>query len=76
MEKIRQEWTSLGLRMPKLVYWNVAARNNIILEDAHTEGVSFVSGASPVLYEAILTGKTGIQLMLDKLQSARYEQVK
>ena len=76
MEKIRQEWTSLGLRMPKLVYWNVAARNNIILEDAHTEGGSFVSGASPVLYEAILTGKTGIQLMLDKLQSARYEQVK
>lgn len=76
MERIREEWTRAGLKMPKLVYWNVNARNNIILEDANTQGVTFVSGCSPIIYEAILNGKTGIDLMLEKLNSVRYEQVK
>ena len=76
MEKIRKDWEAAGLTMPKLVYWNVDARHNIILEDAKTEGISYVSGCSPVIFEAILTGKTGIDLMLEKLNSDRYSQVK
>lgn len=76
MEKIRQDWERVGLKMPNLVYWNVDARQNIILEDAKTEGISYVSGCSPVIFEAILTGKTGIDLMLDKLNSDRYAQIK
>lgn len=74
MERIRQEWAAVGLKLPKLVYWNVCARNNIILDCG--DDVSFVSGASPVLFEQICKGVTGIELMLDKLNSTRYDKIK
>ena len=34
--------------------------------------VTFVSGYSPVIYEMVMTGKTGLDLVLDKLNSERY----
>jgi hypothetical protein len=74
MEKIRAEWAASGLKLPKLVYWNVNARNNTILDSG--SDVTFVSGCSPVIFEQVLTGKTGYSLMLDKLMSARYEAVR
>ena len=70
MEAIREEWAKDGLQLPKLVYWNVCARNNIILDGG--DDVSFVSGASPVLFEQICKGVTGWELCLDKLLSERY----
>lgn len=60
----RYEW-------PELYYWNVSARNNTFLEDPRS-GITFVSGCNPVLYEQILKGITGEQLMLEKLNSDRY----
>lgn len=74
MEKIRAEWAAEGLKLPKLVYWNVNARNNTILDSG--SDVTFVSGCSPTIFEQVLTGKTGYSLMLDKLMSARYEAVR
>ena len=73
MGQERQRWERCGLEMPKLVYWNVNARNNRILDQG--PNVSFVSGASPVIFETILTGKTGIDLMLEKLLSDRYKDI-
>ena len=73
MEKIRAQWAADGLKLPKLVYWNVNARNNTILDSG--SDVTFVSGCSPVIFQQVLTGKTGYSLMLDKLLSARYEVV-
>ena len=71
MEKIRQKWVSYGLELPKLVYWNVNARNNTILDKG--PNVSFVSGCSPIIFEQVLTGKTGIELMMHVLMSERYK---
>lgn len=73
MEKVREKWAAAGLEMPKLVYWNVEARNNIILDSG--PNVSFVSGASPVLFEQVLRGVTGKELMLEKLNSDRYDPI-
>ena len=73
MESIRAEWKSLGLPMPQLVYWNVSARNNLILDN---DEATYVSGCSPVIFESILTGKSGWDLCYDKLMSERYAQVK
>ena len=70
MELIRQKWAVAGIECPKLVYWNVDARDNTILDAG--PNVSFVSGCSPVLYEQIIRGVTGYDLMLDKLMSERY----
>lgn len=74
MEKIRVKWASFGLKLPKLVYWNVDARNNTILDAG--PNVSYVSGCSPVIFEQVMSGKTGYDLMLDKLLAERYEAVK
>ena len=76
MQKIRNEWENAGVKMPKLVYWNCDARQNTILDDPNDKSVTFVSGCSPIIFQSILEGKTGIQLMLEKLNSKRYEQVK
>ena len=70
MELIRQKWAAAGIECPNLIYWNVDARDNTILDAG--PNVSFVSGCSPVLYEQIIRGVTGMSLMLDKLMSERY----
>ena len=70
MERIRKEWAAVGLKLPRLVYWNVAARNNTILDG--DPFVSYVSGCSPVIFEQVLKGVSGYDLMLDKLNSERY----
>ena len=74
METIRNEWTRYGYQMPNLIYWNVDARQDTFLDLG--PGVTYVSGFSPVIFEQVLTGKTGIDLMLDKLLSQRYEVIK
>lgn len=73
MESIREEWKAAGLPMPELVYWNVDARQNIILD---SDEATYVSGCSPVIFESILTGKSGWDLCYEKLMSERYAQVK
>ena len=73
MEKIREQWALSGLRLPKLVYWNVNARNNRILDLGWN--VSYVSGCSPIIFKSVMTGKTGEQLMLEVLQAERYNKV-
>ena len=73
MENIRNEWKALGLEMPQLIYWNVNARQNLILD---SDEATYVSGCSPVIFESILTGKSGWDLCYDKLMSERYAQVK
>ena len=73
MEIVRRKWAEAGLKMPRLVYWNVAARNDTILDLG--PDVSLVSGASAITFEMVMTGKTGKDLMYDKLLSERYENI-
>jgi len=78
MEQMRQKWNYKchgKYAFPKIVCWNVSARNDTFLDDPRS-GMSFVSGCSPVLFEQILKGKDGIQLMFDKLNSERYKNIK
>lgn len=42
-QKWRKKFNSIGLEMPKLIYWNVACRNNNILSQCN-ENISYVSG--------------------------------
>ena len=75
MEGIRDKWNNHGYKMPNLIFWNVDARQNNIpmkIED----GITFVSGFSPVLFEQIMTGKTAKDLVLDKLNSERYSVIR
>lgn len=74
MQKVREEWAAAGLKMPKLIYWNVDARQNTILDS--DENVTFVSGCSPSILEAILSGKTGWDLCLAKINGKRYSKIR
>ena len=74
MEKIRKKWMANGFELPKLVYWNVDARHNTILDSG--PNVSFVSGMSPVIFKQVLTGKTGWDLMIETICSDRYSVIK
>lgn len=77
MDKIRRRWYNmLGDRysFPQIVYWNVDARQNTFLEDQKS-GVSFISGASPVLFEQLIKGKTAKEIMWDKLNEPQYNEI-
>ena len=74
MEKMRRKWKTFGLELPKLVYWNVDARNNTILDAG--PNVSFVSGMSPTIFKQVLTGKTGWDLCLEAICSEKYSKIK
>lgn len=72
MENIERKWNQAGYKMPNLVYWCVQARQNNIPMTVKN-GVSYISGFSPVLFEQVMKGKTAFDLMMDKLDSPRYE---
>ena len=72
MESIRKKWAAHGYDLPKLIYWNVDARKNNIPEDIGCGLVSYVSGFSPSIFQTIMSGKTGVELMMEKLDSERY----
>lgn len=74
MERLHEEWATAGLKMPKLVYWNVNAQGTVNILDLSPD-VSYVSGCSPVIFESVLTGKTGWDLCLEKICSERYNVV-
>ena len=73
MEKIRQEWAAAGLKLPNLIYWNVNARNNTILDSG--DSVSFVSGCSPIIFQQVIQGIKGIELMMQILLNDRYKNI-
>ena len=75
MEMIRKEWEADGLECPKLVYWNVQARNDANFLDNGPD-VTYVSGMSPTVFKSVLTGKTGWDLCLEILKSDRYKAIK
>ena len=73
LELIAKQWAAVGYKLPKVIFWNLNARQNRI--PAIGEGFSYVSGFSPSMVDAIFSGKDGYDLMLEKLLSKRYTAV-
>ena len=71
MEGIARKWENAGYKMPHLIFWNVDARQNNIPMLGNGP-ISYVSGFSPSIFQTIMTGKTGYELMMEKLDSPRY----
>lgn len=70
-DSIKDRWKAVGYEMPHLVFWNCNARHDLIpMKD--DGNVTFVSGASPVIFEMIMSGKKSIEIMYEKLNSSRY----
>ena len=74
MENMMNKFKTYGYEIPHIIFWNVDARSsNIPMKEK--EGITFVSGYSPVVYDMIMKGKTGIELMKEKLLSNRYKTI-
>ena len=73
LENIKKEWAAYGYKLPQVVFWNVNARTQNI--PAIGEGFSYVSGFSPSMIKQILSGKDGVDLMLEVLNSDRYNKI-
>ena len=74
MEATKREWAQYGYKLPDVVFWNLNSRERDNIP-AIGPGFSYVSGFSPVIMETILSGKTGWDLVLEKLTSQRYEPI-
>lgn len=75
MEGIAKKWSAAGYEMPHLIFWNVNARTNNIPMLGNGR-ISFVSGMSPTIFEAILTGKSGMELFLEAVGlNPRYAEI-
>ena len=72
MEGIARKWADAGYEMPKLIFWNVDARQNNIPMKVEND-ISFVSGFSPSIFQQIMSGKTAMDLMYEVLNQKRYE---
>ena len=73
-EAIAEKWARYGYELPPVLFWNLDARTQNI--PALGGRYSYISGFSPSMIETILSGKSGYDLMLEKLLSARYEMIK
>ena len=73
IEAQARKWRQYGYKIPRVVFWNLDARHNNI--PAIGDGFSYVSGFSMNMVECILSGKDGVDLMLEKLNSQRYEAI-
>ncbi len=72
MERMRKKWQQYGVKMPRLIYWNVNASRNTFLE---VDDVTLVSGSSPILLQQVLGDKTGIDIMYEIINSGDFDAV-
>ena len=73
IEQKVDEWKAYGYTAPRVIFWNLDARHQNI--PAIGPGFSYCSGFSMSALEGVLSGKDGIEMMLDILQSPRYSPV-
>lgn len=73
IEQQGEHWKMYGYTLPRIIFWNLDARSQNI--PAIGPGFSYVSGFSPVMISTILGGKDGLDLMLEKLNSDRYNMI-
>lgn len=57
MQMIARKFEAAGYEMPKIVFWNLNAHDNVPVK-YDTRGVALVSGFSPAIMKAVLSGDT------------------
>ena len=71
-EAISKKYEEAGYKIPGIVYWNVNASGSNMPVQQDENGVSLVSGFSPIIFKMAVENKTPEQVMLDTINSERY----
>lgn len=74
IEAQRAKWHQYGYEIPRVIFWNLDARQNQI--PALDGPFSYISGFSMSSIEAVLSGKDGYSLMMEVLNSPVYQDIK
>ena len=74
IETIKLEWEAEGLIFPEIIYWE--ANNNIQSIEIKNDYISYIKGVSPIIFNGLLEGLNSEEIMLKKLESERYKEVK
>lgn len=75
-EIINKKYLDNGYKMPKLIFWNVNSRTNVIPMQENENGVVLVSGFSTNVANMIMSGKTDpYEILVEKLNSERYSKI-
>lgn len=73
---IARKYTQYGYKLPKLIFWNVMSRTNVIPVNQNENGVVLVSGFSPNIMKMVMNGETDPYKSLVKtLRSERYSKI-
>ena len=72
---VRAKYLQAGYKMPKLVFWDLNARQGQSHATANQPNVAMISGFSPALMTSVLQGKdfTPKGIMLETLMKERYD---
>lgn len=75
IEMIRRKYTEAGYEVPNVVFWNIAARDNVPVK-FNEMGVALVSGFSPAIVKPLLAGDkesfTPLAVMMKTIMQDRY----
>ncbi len=75
-EDAREKFTEYGYRLPKVVYWNVSARNEQYPVTMNEDDAALVSGSASRLFNLVLSGKLNPMSLMDSvILSKRYEKI-
>lgn len=73
-DKIAAKWRAAGYVMPKMVFWNVNSRTNVIPVKENELGVALVSGFSANIAKMVMSNETDpYKLLVKTLMAKRYE---
>lgn len=75
-DAIKEKYSKSGYKLPNIVFWNVNARGGNLPVQQNENGVAMVSGFSPVIFKMAVENKTPEQVMLDTINSERYNKIK
>ena len=77
LEEMARRFRNAGYTMPKVLFWNVEARNSTFHAKSINPNVVFASGYSASAFTSIIKGitKTAYEVMRDTLMDAQYDRV-
>lgn len=73
----KQKYADAGYKFPKIVFWNVNARNDQFPITEDENGVCLVSGCSPSILKSVLSGKdfNPMAILEETIGQERYDKI-